>query len=78
VITYSWEILHTASTYKHDAVLLKVVALSRDVGVDLFGVGETYTGNLTHGRIRLLRRSGVHADAHAPLLRARIQCTRLA
>ena len=48
VVAYTGKVLHTASANQHDAVFLKVVALARDVGIDLFGVGETYTGNLTH------------------------------
>ena len=48
VVTYTRKVLHTASPYKHDGVLLEVVPFARDVGIDLLGVGKTYTGNLTH------------------------------
>ena len=48
VVTYTREVLHTTASYKHDRVLLEVVALARNVGIHLFGVSKTYTGNLTH------------------------------
>ncbi len=48
VVTYTGEVFHTTAANQHDAVLLEVVALTGDVCVDLFLVGETYTGNLTH------------------------------
>ena len=49
VITYTREVFHTTATYEYDAVFLKVVAFTGDVGVNLLGVGETHTGHLTHG-----------------------------
>ena len=48
VVTYTRKVLYTTATDQHDAVFLEVVALARDVGVNLFSVAETYTGNLTH------------------------------
>jgi hypothetical protein len=48
VVTDTREVLYTASADEHDGVLLEVVTFARDVGVDLFRVGEAYTGNLTH------------------------------
>jgi hypothetical protein len=77
VVTNTREVLYTASANEHDGVLLEVVALARDVCIDLFGVGKTYTGNLTHSGIRFLRRGGIHTQAYAPLLRTCIQRTRL-
>jgi hypothetical protein len=38
VVTHTREVLHTAATNQHDAVLLEVVTLSRDVSIDLFGI----------------------------------------
>ena len=43
VIAYTREILHTTATNQHDAVLLKVVTLSGDVGVNLLLIGQTHT-----------------------------------
>jgi hypothetical protein len=78
VVTYTREVLDTASADEHDGVLLEVVALARDVCIDLLGIGKTYTGHLTHSGIRLFRRGGVHTYANTPLLRARIQRAGLA
>ena len=36
VITYTWKVLYTTATNKHDRVLLKVVSLSWDVRVNFF------------------------------------------
>jgi hypothetical protein len=76
VVTYTWKVLYTTAAYEHDGVLLEVVALARDVCVDLFGVGKTYTGHLTHSGIRLFRRGGINTQTYAPLLRTSIQRTR--
>jgi hypothetical protein len=78
VVTYTRKVLDTTTTDQHDAVLLEVVAFARDVSVDLFRVGETYTGHLTHSGVRLFRRGGVHTYADTSLLRARIQRAGLA
>ena len=59
-------------------MLLEVVALTGDVGVDLLTVGEADTGYLTHSRVRLLRGGGVDTHAHASALGARVECRRLA
>ena len=48
VIAYTGEVLYTTAANQHDAVFLEVVAFARDVGIDLFRVGKTHTGNLTH------------------------------
>jgi hypothetical protein len=77
VVTDTREVLDTASADEHDGVLLEVVALARDVCIDLLGVGKTYAGHLTHSGIRLLRRGGVHTQTYAPLLRTCIQRARL-
>ena len=48
VVTNTRKVLYTTAADQHDAVLLEVVAFARDVGIDLFGVGKTDTGYLTH------------------------------
>jgi hypothetical protein len=78
VVTNTRKVLHTTTADQHDAVLLEVVAFSRDVSIDLFGVGKANTGYFTHSGVRLLRRSGVNTQTYATLLRACIQRTRLA
>src|SRR5437763_16459426 len=50
------EVLDTTAADEHHRVLLKVVALARDVGGDLHAVGEPHTRNLAKSRIGLLRR----------------------
>src|SRR5262249_15496019 len=73
VITNAGQVLDTAAADHDDRVLLKVVALARDVGGHFHAVGETDTGHLAQRRVRLLGRRGVHADAHAALLRAGLE-----
>ncbi len=36
MITHTGKVFHTTATDHHDGVLLQVVTLTRDVGVDLF------------------------------------------
>jgi hypothetical protein len=48
VVTYTGKVFYTTATNEHDGVLLEVVAFAGDVGIDLFRVRKTYTGNLTH------------------------------
>src|SRR6266542_3715083 len=73
VITDARQILHTAATNEAHRVLLQVVTLAGDVAGDFHPVGEANTSDLTQSRVRLLRRRGVHADAYATLLRARLE-----
>src|SRR5262249_2787880 len=56
-----------------DRVLLQIMALARDVADHLEAVGEADLGDLAQRRVRLLRRRGVDAGAHAALLRALLQ-----
>ena len=58
------------ATDEHDRVLLKVVPLAGDVGVDLHAVGEPDAGDLAQRRVRLLRRGRLHARADAAPLRS--------
>src|SRR5690606_18130346 len=71
------EVLHTTTADEHERVLLEVVALTGDVGGHLSTVAELHTSDLAHRRVRLLRGGGVHAGAHAGLLRVRLQSGRL-
>src|SRR5690349_4564325 len=73
VVAHAGQVLHAAPADEHDRVLLQVVALARDVGGDLDAVREPHAGHLAEGRVRLLRRGRVHARAHAPLLRTRLE-----
>ena len=78
VIANTREILHTTATNQHDTVLLKVVTLSGDVGVDLLLIGQTHTGNLTHCRVRLLRGRRIDTNTNTTTLRTVVQRGRLA
>src|SRR4051812_19655721 len=67
------QVLDAAAANEHDRVLLKVVALARDVGGDLLAVREADAGHLPEGRVRLLRGSREDARADAPLLRGALE-----
>jgi hypothetical protein len=47
MISGTRKVLNTAATDKHNAVLLKVVAFTRDVAGYFDSVGKTYSGNLS-------------------------------
>src|SRR5690606_11340173 len=71
------QVLHAAAAREHGRVLLQVVALARDVRGDLDPGGQAHTADLAQGRVRLLRRGGVHARADAAALRGALQRRRL-
>src|SRR5690606_23013430 len=73
VIAHAREVLHTTAADEHDAVLLQVVALTRDVGRDLDAVREPDTSHLPERGVRLLRGGRVDTHADAALLRAVLQ-----
>src|SRR5690349_20763304 len=54
-------------------MLLKIVALARDIADDLETIGQAHLGDLAKRRIRLLRRRRVDARADAALLRRGLQ-----
>src|SRR5690348_7182722 len=64
---------YAAAADQHHRVFLKVVAFAADVADDFVAVGQAHLRHLAHGRIRLLRRGGIHARAHAATLRAVLQ-----
>lgn len=73
MITNAREVLNTAATDHDDAVLLKVVAFTRDIGVDFLLVSETDTCDFTHSRVRFFRGGGVHTGADATTLGAAVE-----
>ena len=77
VVANARQVLHAAAADEHHRVLLQVVADARDVGRDLDAVGEPDARDLAERRVRLLRRRGVDARAHAALLRRALQRRRL-
>src|SRR4051812_1727515 len=63
------QVLDAAAADEHDRVLLKVVALARDVDGDLDATRDADAGHLAQRRVRLLGRRRVHARADAAALR---------
>src|SRR6187401_131816 len=68
VVAHAGQILDSATANQHDRVLLKVVALSGDVGRDFHLVRETDPRDLPKRRVRLLRSHRPDLKTHAPLL----------
>ena len=77
LVAHTGEVLHTTAADEHHGVLLQVVADTGDVGRDLHAVDQAHTADLTQSRVRLLGGGGVHAGAHATLLRVALQSRRL-
>src|SRR4029078_2758681 len=77
LVAHAGQVLHTAAADQDDRVLLEVVALTRDVGGDLHLAGELDAGDLAQRGVRLLRRSRVHAGAHAAALGTPLERGRL-
>src|SRR3546814_3115554 len=65
------KVAHAAAADQHDAVLLKVVAFTRNVGDDFALVDQAHLRHLAEGRVRLLRGRRVDTGANAALLRVR-------
>ena len=49
VVADTWEVFHTTTTNKHNAVFLEVVTFTADVGVYFISIGKADTGHFTHG-----------------------------
>src|SRR5215472_2984081 len=73
VIAHARQVLDATTADQHHRVLLEVVALAADVAGHFVAIGEAYAADLAQRRIGLLRRRGIHARAHAALLRGRTQ-----
>ena len=69
VVTHTGKVAYAAATDKHNAMLLKVVAFTWDVGNNFTLVGQTDLCNLTQSRVRLFRGRCVNAGSNAALLR---------
>src|SRR3954467_6295811 len=70
LVAHAREVLDAATADQHDRVLLKIVALARDVGGDLDAARDADTRDLAQRGVRLLGRRGVHARADAAPLRS--------
>src|SRR3954447_20391205 len=69
VIAHAGQVAHTAAADQHDAVLLEVVALARNVADHFALIGQADLGHLAQGRVRLLRGGRIDTGADAALLR---------
>src|SRR6476469_8347802 len=69
VVANAGKVAHTATADQHDAVLLVVVALARDVADHFALVGQADFGHLAQRRVRLLRGRRIDTGADAALLR---------
>ena len=68
VITSTRKILDTAASDQDNAVLLKVVALARDIAGNFDSVGKTYSRDLTKCGVRLLGGRSLNSGTYATLL----------
>src|SRR5262249_15530698 len=73
VTTHAGQIADTTAADEHDGVLLKVVALARNVGRHFDPVGQADAGHFAQGRVRLLGGHDLDLQAHALFLRAAVQ-----
>ena len=73
MVTHAGQVAYTAAADEHHAVLLQVVANTRNVARTFDLIGQTDTGDLTQGGIGLFGGRGLNAQAHAALLRAALQ-----
>src|SRR5205085_12636798 len=74
VVANAGKVTHTAAADQHDAVLLEVVALARDVTDHFALVCKADLGHLAQRRVRLLRGRGINTSADAALLRVLLHC----
>ena len=77
MITNTGKVLHTATAYEYDGVLLQVVTLTTDVGDHFFAIGKAHFSNFTKSGVRLLRRTSHHLKADATTLRTAMKSARL-
>ncbi len=68
MVTNTREVLHTAASDQNNAVLLKVVTYTGNIGCYFNTVGQSYSGNLSDSGIRLLRGSSLNSRTNASLL----------
>ena len=68
VVTHAGKVAYAAATDKHNAMLLKVVAFTWDVGNNFTLVGQTDLCNLTQSLVRLFRGRGVDPGANPSFL----------
>src|ERR1700743_1223456 len=73
VIANARKVLHAATADQNNRVLLKIVALTWDIGECFETVRQPNLGHLAKRRVRLLRRRCIDARTDGALLRAFLQ-----
>ena len=70
VISYARQVSYSTTSYQNDAVLLQIVADTRNIDGTFHTVYKSYSCDLAERGVRLLRRSRRNGQAYASLLRA--------
>src|SRR3569833_2821595 len=73
VITNARKVLDAAAADQDHAVLLKIMALARNIGQRFEAVGQTHLCDFAKRRVRLLRRGRIDAGADRALLRRALE-----
>ena len=71
MVSHTWKILHTTTTYHHDWVLLKVVSFTSDIRDDFVSIGKTYFCYLSESWVWLLWSTRIHLETDTTTLRSR-------
>ena len=74
VVSGTRKVLYTAAADQNNRVLLKVVALTRDIACYFDTVGKTNSGDLSKSGVRLLRGCSLNSCTNASLLRSGNVC----
>src|SRR5699024_1638237 len=69
VITYTWQVLNSATTDQHYAVLLQVVAYAWNVAGNFDTIGQLNSCDFSQRGVWLLRCHSLNSGANASLLR---------
>src|SRR5215203_5391138 len=73
MVAHTWQVLHAPTADHHDGVLLKIMALTRDVADNLVAVGKSHLSDLAQRRVWLLRSRRIDPRTDATLLRIRLE-----
>lgn len=69
VITNTRQVFHTATTNKHDGMLLKIVAFSRNVGDNFHAIAKAHFGDLAQSGVRFFGCAGIYLSTHTSFKR---------
>ena len=68
MVTNTRQVLDTTAADQNHGVLLQVMANTGDISGNFHTVGQTHTGDLTKGGVRLLGAGGTNSSANTALL----------